>query len=209
MRQKAPEEPLQQAWCVSPLPPPPSTAEGRVSAVARAREHSDSERPAARKATMQTDDQRSGPPRATPDRGSLYTRDGPTVTPTPTHTHPATHTSTMSGANVGMMAPAFFVGRKQILDWLNATLSMQLEKIEETASGAVACQLLDAIFPDALVPMAKVRAKKGGMTRRGGGLARDARWRPGCRGAVAQSARVWYCCRVGDTSESAVCHWRA
>ena len=67
----------------------------------------------------------------------------------------------MSGASVGMMSAAFFIGRKQILDWLNATLLMQLEKIEETANGAVACQLLDAIFPDAAVPMAKVRERTG------------------------------------------------
>lgn len=29
-----------------------------------------------------------------------------------------------------------FVGRKAILDWLNGTFGMHLEKIEETASGA-------------------------------------------------------------------------
>ena len=55
-----------------------------------------------------------------------------------------------------MMDPAFFVGRRAILDWLNHTFQMNLAKIEETASGAVACQLLDAIYPGD-VSMQKVR----------------------------------------------------
>jgi len=50
-------------------------------------------------------------------------------------------------AAIGMMDPAYFVGRRAILDWLNTTFQMNLSKIEETASGAVACQLLDAIYP--------------------------------------------------------------
>ena len=33
------------------------------------------------------------------------------------------------------MDPAYFVGRKAILDWLNNTFQMNLSKIEETASG--------------------------------------------------------------------------
>ena len=59
-------------------------------------------------------------------------------------------------AAIGMMDPAFFVGRRAILDWLNATFKMALSKIEETASGAVACQLLDAIYPGE-VSMQRVR----------------------------------------------------
>lgn len=35
-----------------------------------------------------------------------------------------------------MMDPAFFVGRKAILDWLNETFHYNLNKVEETASGA-------------------------------------------------------------------------
>lgn len=57
--------------------------------------------------------------------------------------------------SVGMMDDAYFVGRKPILDWLNDLLALKLTKIEETASGAVACQVLDALFPGQ-VPMAKV-----------------------------------------------------
>ena len=46
-----------------------------------------------------------------------------------------------------MMDPAYFLGRKAIIDWLNTTFQFNLSKIEETASGAVCCQLLDAIYP--------------------------------------------------------------
>jgi RP/EB family microtubule-associated protein len=58
-------------------------------------------------------------------------------------------------SNIGMMEGAFFVGRKEILDWINATLDINLQKIEDTASGAVACQLLDIMYPNQ-VPVAKI-----------------------------------------------------
>lgn len=39
-----------------------------------------------------------------------------------------------------MMDQAFFVGRKEILDWLNDLLKLNLTKIEQTASGAHMCR---------------------------------------------------------------------
>ena len=53
------------------------------------------------------------------------------------------------------MDGAYFTGRKEILEWVNDALALGLTKIESTASGAVACQLVDAYFPGTL-PMAKV-----------------------------------------------------
>ena len=58
-------------------------------------------------------------------------------------------------SNIGLMEGAFFVGRKEIMDWINATLDLNLAKVEDTASGAVACQLLDILYPGQ-VPMAKI-----------------------------------------------------
>ena len=46
-----------------------------------------------------------------------------------------------------MMEGAFFVGKRAILQFLNDLLKLKLQKIEETASGVVACSLTDIIFP--------------------------------------------------------------
>ena len=53
------------------------------------------------------------------------------------------------------MEGAYFVGRKEIVDWVNKTCSLSLTKVEETASGAPACMLLDQIYPGQ-VPLQKV-----------------------------------------------------
>ncbi|KAJ8599624.1 hypothetical protein CTAYLR_004701 [Chrysophaeum taylorii] len=50
-------------------------------------------------------------------------------------------------ARVGSMDAAYFVGRRELLEWLNSTLALKLRKVEETANGAVACQLMDCIAP--------------------------------------------------------------
>ncbi|XP_058070113.1 microtubule-associated protein RP/EB family member 1C [Magnolia sinica] len=62
----------------------------------------------------------------------------------------------MAGAtNIGMMDSAYFVGRTEILAWINSTLHLNLSKVEEAASGAIQCQLMDAVHPG-IVPMHKV-----------------------------------------------------
>ena len=60
------------------------------------------------------------------------------------------------GVNIGMMDSAYTVGRREILGFLNGTFQFNLAKIEETCSGAVALQILDAVYPGE-VNMAKVR----------------------------------------------------
>ncbi|AES94625.2 putative microtubule-associated protein RP/EB [Medicago truncatula] len=57
--------------------------------------------------------------------------------------------------NIGIMDAAYFVGRSEILSWINSTLQLNLSKVEEACSGAVHCQLLDAAHPGT-VPMHKV-----------------------------------------------------
>lgn len=45
--------------------------------------------------------------------------------------------------------------RTEILSWINSLLQLDLKKIEDTASGAVACQILDCLYPDSL-PLSRV-----------------------------------------------------
>jgi len=58
-------------------------------------------------------------------------------------------------AVVGMMDKAYFTGRKELLDFFNDLLELNLTKIEETASGAVACQITDYIYPGS-IPMSRI-----------------------------------------------------
>ncbi|XP_022149450.1 microtubule-associated protein RP/EB family member 1C-like [Momordica charantia] len=58
-------------------------------------------------------------------------------------------------SSIGIMDSAYFVGRSEILSWINSTLHLNLSKVEESCSGAVQCQLMDAVHPG-MVPMHKV-----------------------------------------------------
>ncbi|ESQ45805.1 hypothetical protein EUTSA_v10010609mg [Eutrema salsugineum] len=57
--------------------------------------------------------------------------------------------------NIGIMDSAYFVGRNELLTWINDRLQLNLSRVEEAASGAVQCQMLDMTFPG-VVPMHKV-----------------------------------------------------
>lgn len=53
----------------------------------------------------------------------------------------------VSGDSIGMMAGAYFVGRNQLLRWINDLTGLNYTKIEQTASGVFACHVFDALFP--------------------------------------------------------------
>lgn len=69
-------------------------------------------------------------------------------------------------ANIGMMEGAYFVGRVELLNWLNDLLKLDYTKVEQTCSGmthstckkmflrfptaAAHCQIFDAIYPGAV-----------------------------------------------------------
>jgi len=62
----------------------------------------------------------------------------------------------MSGDNIGMMEGAFFVSRGELLSWANETFQLNLSKVEQCATAAVYCQIIDAIYPGT-VQMSKVK----------------------------------------------------
>lgn len=49
--------------------------------------------------------------------------------------------------SIGMMDKAYFVGKGEILNWFNELLVLNLAKIEQCATGAVYCAVMDALFP--------------------------------------------------------------
>lgn len=57
--------------------------------------------------------------------------------------------------NIGIMHPAFQVPKTVLLKWVNEFFELNYTKVEQCASGAVHCQILDSIFPGK-VPMSKV-----------------------------------------------------
>jgi len=55
-----------------------------------------------------------------------------------------------------MMEGAYFVGRVELLHWLNNFLSLNYKKVEEVCSASAYCQIMDAIYPGK-VPLSKVK----------------------------------------------------
>lgn len=49
-------------------------------------------------------------------------------------------------SSIGMMDSAFFVGRIELLQWVNSLCGLKLQKVEQCSSGAVYCQILDAAW---------------------------------------------------------------
>lgn len=57
--------------------------------------------------------------------------------------------------NIGIMHPAFRVPKTDLLKWINEFYELSYTKVEQCASGAVHCQILDSIYPGK-IPMGKV-----------------------------------------------------
>ncbi|KAJ4462145.1 putative Microtubule-associated protein RP/EB family member 1C [Paratrimastix pyriformis] len=56
---------------------------------------------------------------------------------------------------IGMMDAGFFVGRTELLNWLNDLLKLGYTKVEQVCTGAAHCQILDSCFPGR-IPLHKV-----------------------------------------------------
>jgi len=55
-----------------------------------------------------------------------------------------------------MMDKAYFVGRKELIDWLNEFLALDYNKVEQCSTGAAPCQIWEAVHPG-YVAMSKVK----------------------------------------------------
>jgi len=60
-----------------------------------------------------------------------------------------------AASSIGIMDPAFFVGKNVLIAWVNDFLKAGIKKVEDMATGAYHCQILDAIYPGK-VPLGKV-----------------------------------------------------
>lgn len=52
-----------------------------------------------------------------------------------------------TASTIGMMEGAFFVSRTDLLQWVNSMCQVNLTKVEQCASGAIYCQIIDACHP--------------------------------------------------------------
>jgi microtubule-associated protein, RP/EB family len=53
----------------------------------------------------------------------------------------------MANENFGMMDGAFFVSKSELLAWVNSLLNLAISRIEQLASAAAYCQIMDAMYP--------------------------------------------------------------
>ncbi|MCQ2820264.1 MAG: hypothetical protein MJ252_23610 [archaeon] len=60
--------------------------------------------------------------------------------------------------NFGMMDKSYFMGKSELISWVNQVLQMNITQIEQCATGAIYCQLLDVIKPGK-VKLSKVNWK--------------------------------------------------
>jgi len=57
---------------------------------------------------------------------------------------------------IGLQHPAFAVSKLKLLQWLNDFFELSYTKVEECATGAIYCQIIDCLFPGS-VPMSRVK----------------------------------------------------
>lgn len=68
------------------------------------------------------------------------------------------------------MDPHYFLSKSELLGWINDTLGLRLSKIEETANGAVTCQIMDALHPGIVNLKKVVGLTPASVSRTQGGL---------------------------------------
>jgi microtubule-associated protein, RP/EB family len=56
----------------------------------------------------------------------------------------------MANENFGMMEGAFFVSKNELIFWVNQLLALTITKVEQMASGAAYCQIIDIMFPGSI-----------------------------------------------------------
>jgi microtubule-associated protein, RP/EB family len=61
----------------------------------------------------------------------------------------------MANENFGMMDGAFFVPKSELISWVNNLLSLNITKVEQMASGAAYCQIMDVMYPGCIA-MSKI-----------------------------------------------------
>ena len=57
------------------------------------------------------------------------------------------HCMVISDSAIGIMDGAFFVPKGELIEWVNNLLDLSITRVEQCASGAVYCQIIDALFP--------------------------------------------------------------